>query len=727
MAPTTLAKANTAFRERRYDEARAFYEEFATSVNDGRHFTPTTLYEYAITQIRQIDSLRASDAVADARRNIVLTSANARYFPSLLLLLQSILTISYDTVDEILVYDLGLEPWQTDIIRRMAKVGVFSYSGEQAKDPRLSKFKADDPSTYFFKVYAFHFWRAHSRFADEKDVNLLWIDSGIEVQHDLSTVFGLIAHNGCFFVDHSDVRLYYKDTQELVVNILSPALEQCTAHYRKLTAPQMLRPYIKANFFGLRTGGPYNYLAKQHLDFCLDTNVLFDPRNITNKQLSNHWLKTSDVEAEIKRQGLNNSGRYLFGRHEQAVWSYLVARDDIAIHSTLPYNYTVAPGSGALNATNWEKVMRPKLNARYEALMGDMKRFVETAPRRSNDAKVLNVDVEDKDRTISAFLATGKEAYITEPVYTNVGFPRPAWSGAATVLLHRGSAARTDQHKLTGRTLNRYANIRDEIFVLLGNGPSLGDVDLRSLTPYDTFGLNAAYRAYPRVDFWPKYFGCFDALVCSHHAPEFKRLIKDSPIEKFFFINFDDQGRQVFPEPDIRANPRFQNIDFRYREPADRDRLDILSASFTPFTDMRTSGSNSIQAGLLMGYRKFVLLGVDQNYVEVVDGAARDNNFHKLVMKETPKENPNYWFADYQVQGDKFNRPNLQGTQIPAWNNLSLTLENLGLQVEIYNCSPITRLDCFRKATLEQALSDLSAVKATDLPPYRSTLMANGR
>lgn len=724
MAPTTLAQANTAFRELRYGDARALYEEFASSVNEGRHFTPPSLYEYAVAQIRHIDRLRACGTAADGAKNVVLTSANAKYFPSLLMLIQSIVTTSYDTVDEILVYDLGMEPWQIDTIRQIAKVGVFSYPTGRPQDPRLERFKPEDPSTYFFKVYAFHFWRPHSRFAARDDINLLWIDSGIDVQHDLSIVFQLIAHDGCFFVDHSDVRLYYANTQDLVVNILSPSLEQCKAHYRKLAAKQLLRPYVKANFFGLRTDGRYSYLAKQHLDFCLDTDVLLDPRNIANERLSSHWLMTTDVEAEIKKRGFRNSGRYLHGRHEQAVWSYLVARDDIPIHGTLPYNFTVAPGSGALTARNWDAIMRPKLGARYDALKADMKCFVESLRPPGESAQVM---VEDKQRTIAAYLAAGKSAYITEPVYTNVGFPRSAWSGAATVLLHRGSAARTDQHKYAGRTLNRFANIRDDIFVLLGNGPSLADVNLRSLSKYHTFGLNAAYRAYPRIDFWPKYFGCFDALVCNHHAAEFKRLIRDSPIEKFFFINFDDQGGQIFTEPDVRSSPRFQNIDFRYRTPAERDRTDILSAGFTPFTDMRTSGSNSIQAGLLMGYRKFVLLGVDQNYVEVVEGAARDNNFHKLVMKETPKENPNYWFADYQVKGDKFNRPNLQGSQIPAWNNLSLTLEHLGLQVEIYNCSPITRLDCFKKATLEQALADLSAVDAASLPPFRSTLTGTAR
>jgi hypothetical protein len=723
-APSPLSRANMAFRARRYEEARSLYEEFASSVNEGRYFTPPMLYEYAVAQIRRIDHERASHADANASTNIVLTSANAKYFPSLLLLIQSIVNTSYDSVDEILVYDLGLEPWQIELVRQVSKVDVFSFPTGTPQDSRLARFKPDDPSTYFFKVYAFHFWRPHSRFAGNDDVNLLWIDSGIEVQQDLSTVFRLVANEGCFFVDHADVRLYYGDTQDLVVNILSPSIEQCTAHYRKLSARQMLRPYIKANFFGLRTGGPYAYLAKEHLDICLDTDVLFDPRSINSSQLSNYWLHNSDVEVEIKKLSLRNSGRYLFGRHEQAVWSYLVARDDVPIRGTLPYNFTIAPGSGALTAANWEKVMRPKLDARYDALKEDMRRFVE-ATRAPDDAPPA--PLADKDRTIAAYLESAKAAYITEPAFTNVGFPRPSWSGAASVLLHRGSAARIDQHKYVGRTLNRFANVRNDIFVLLGNGPSLADVDLRSLTPYHTFGLNAAYRAYPRIDFWPKYFGCFDALVCNHHASEFKRLIRDSQIEKFFFINFDDQGQPIFTEPDIRANPRFQIIDFRYRTPPERDRTDILSAGFTPFTDMRTSGSNSIQAGLLMGYRKFVLLGVDQNYVEVVDGAARDNNFHKLVMKETPKENPNYWFADYQVKGDKFNRPNLQGSQIPAWNNLSLTLQHLGIKAEIYNCSPITRLDCFRKATLEQALADLSAVHASELPAYRSTLEASSR
>ena len=39
---------------------------------------------------------------------------------------------------------------------------------------------------------------------------------------------------------------------------------------------------------------------------------------------------------------------------------------------------------------------------------------------------------------------------------------------------------------------------KDKTIVLMGNGPSLKDVDFSMLDGYDTFGLNSAYRAYHR-------------------------------------------------------------------------------------------------------------------------------------------------------------------------------------------------------------------------------------
>ena len=70
----------------------------------------------------------------------------------------------------------------------------------------------------------------------------------------------------------------------------------------------------------------------------------------------------------------------------------------------------------------------------------------------------------------------------------------------------------------------------DRTIILMGNGPSLADVDFADLEGYDTFGLNSAYRAYERLNWYPTYHGCFDYRVTDNHRDNFINLIENSPI-----------------------------------------------------------------------------------------------------------------------------------------------------------------------------------------------------
>ena len=72
--------------------------------------------------------------------------------------------------------------------------------------------------------------------------------------------------------------------------------------------------------------------------------------------------------------------------------------------------------------------------------------------------------------------------------------------------------------------------------VLMGNGPSLKDVDFNMLNDYDTFGLNSAYRAYHRMNWYPTFHGCFDYRVTECHKDQFIDLIENSPIKRCFYI-----------------------------------------------------------------------------------------------------------------------------------------------------------------------------------------------
>ena len=711
-----LTKANQALRNKDYRSALELYEQYIRQVENKLTETHPLLYEYAKKQSKKLEQEKTYEYRAEA--NIVLTCSDSGYFNSLLLLIESVLQTSSHIIAEILVFDLGMEQWQINIIKKIKIVKIFN--SNSAHTLSSNRYSVHDKSTYFFKSFAFYNWSVPSKYKANQLVNILWVDAGIKVQKNLARIYSIIDREGCFFVDHSDVNFYYSNPQNLLVNILSPSIEDGSNSYVKLSEEQLLRPYVKANFYGIQVSGPYWHLTEDYWDLCTNTDALRDPRNIVEKDTSEYWVNSTKIRDAISRKNITNSGIYLYGRHEQSIWSYLVARDGIKIYDSTNYNYTIAPGSGYYTLENYDKKIDSLLNKRFPQLKESMLEFI-NFHRNGEDIQDLNLS-NDVNLLRENYISTSRYHYLEKPTYCNVGFPAPVESNNAIALLHRGSRARADQHKFCGSFLNFAGNINNDIFVLLGNGPSLGDVDLHSLSRFHTMGLNAAYRAYQKIGFWPKYFGCFDGLVCDSHSREFKELIKNSPIEKFFFININDDKKEIFTEAEILGSSKFQRIDFRYRTAQEKNRTDILSTSFTPFVDMRTSGSNSIQTALLLGYRKIILLGVDQNYIEVVDGAEKNKSYHKLIMKETPKANPNYWFSGYQQAGDKFNRPNLYGSQIPAWNNISATLEHLGIEVEIYNCSPITALECFKKASLEYAIKKLTEATVEDIPQFKSAL-----
>ncbi|MGB3533573.1 MAG: tetratricopeptide repeat protein [Microcoleaceae cyanobacterium] len=669
------------------------------------------LHEHFDNQISLISKSIENDNNAVTEKNIILTACNSKYFSSLLLFLESLLQTNEDIVDHILIFDFGLEPWQVEIVDRIYNAHIFRQTEESLVSyPPYKRFKLDDPATYFFKVYGFHEGINYCRqLLGYKSFNLLWCDSGIKIQYSLNQVFSIIDNEFCFFVDHSDVNLYYKGSVNNLATILSPKLFKGSLQLPIPTEEQLQTPYIKANFFGFKIGSKYDIMIGLHRDLCCLTDILFDPREITEKAARTYWQSL---------YGNNPNLTYRLGRHEQAVWSYLVALCHIEIRQSSPFNFTIAAGSGTIDVNTYQSRMRRILEPSFTQFRDSMKRFVV----EYDDDEVSPSDLNNNSVLLDKYLALSKMVYLEQKLYQGIRFPASEQSKSSLVLLHRGSLAKNDQYKYAGRLLNHNTNLKDDIFILLGNGPSLAEVDLHSLSNFDTFGMNAAYRAYDRINFWPKYLGCFDALVCGHHSNNFKKLIRDSPIEQFFFINFNDKGDAIFVEPDILSSPKFQKIRFQHRTPEEKTRTDILSVSFEQFIDMRTSGPNVIQVGLLLGYRKFIMLGVDQNYKEVVDGAKKDKHFHKLVMEKTPNRNPNYWFDDYQQKGDKFNRPNLTQSQMPSWNNLSQTLECLEIKAEIYNCSPITQLECFKKASLSFAINKLSNIKIDQLTPYRSPL-----
>ncbi len=237
----------------------------------------------------------------------------------------------------------------------------------------------------------------------------------------------------------------------------------------------------------------------------------------------------------------------------------------------------------------------------------------------------------------------------------------------------------------------------------MGNGPSLKGVNFEILKKYDTFGLNAAYRIYPKLNFWPTYFGCFDYVVCEDHKNEFENLVRNSNISEFYFVNDNQKGEKIFIDGDILTHKKFIKLNFIYKHNIknliQREFIEKnLATNLNFFIDAGNSGANACQIGMLKGYKKIILLGCDCNYVELVEGARKEDN--RLIMDYTTTKNPNYWFDDYQRKGDKFNIPQVLKWQMPGWERIS----RLSKDIEIVNCSSISHIPYFRISTLEKEL-----------------------
>jgi hypothetical protein len=221
----------------------------------------------------------------------------------------------------------------------------------------------------------------------------------------------------------------------------------------------------------------------------------------------------------------------------------------------------------------------------------------------------------------------------------------------------------------------------------MGNGPSLKNIDFELLSGFDTFGLNAAYRAYERLNWWPKYHGCFDYIVTESHRENYINLVDNSPIEKCFYIKDLSENKESF---------QFINL-IPY---GTTNKWNNTPADFEKFHDNGNSGANASSVAACLGYKKIVLLGVDCNYVEFVDGATQDGT--ALEMEKTPDKNPNYWFDDYQQKGDKYNVPDGLTFHMPTWNTFAYRAAHAN--IEVINCSPITTLRCFKQMSLQEAL-----------------------
>jgi len=225
--------------------------------------------------------------------------------------------------------------------------------------------------------------------------------------------------------------------------------------------------------------------------------------------------------------------------------------------------------------------------------------------------------------------------------------------------------------------------------MVIGNGPSLRRIDFKSLYNHDSLGMNLAFRHWYKIGWFPTYYICLDTVVTESQADGIFHLIQEQKNNgiKLFFLR--KNLLSFFPQ--VKKNPSVLFFDDYFNTPY-----------FDGIYHKVTTGSFATLFGAMLGYKQISLIGVDLKYVQKIPEAKKVGEY-VLEIKDKPLKNPNYFFDDYQLKGDRFNIPDsTPDLHYQSWVMVKERLQRFG--VHVLNCNPNSRLDIFDYADINEVL-----------------------
>ena len=227
-----------------------------------------------------------------------------------------------------------------------------------------------------------------------------------------------------------------------------------------------------------------------------------------------------------------------------------------------------------------------------------------------------------------------------------------------------------------------------EIYVV-GNGRSLKDFDFRFLKDKIWVGMCLAFRDWERTGIYPKHYVCVDSVVIKNNINDIMKLIKEEKCFNFILcksvLEYCEEIKEYY-KPDGSSPVKFIQ--------------DLKNSPFNPFRYMvdYCSGSVAVMWAYLLQQDKINLLGLDCKYVEFLPECTKLNDNTLKIIQEV-KDNPNYYFNDYQRIGDVYNPPNAKSVHHMSWfhvRNISILYNILTHKdVSIYNYNDIDTLKEF--------------------------------
>lgn len=213
---------------------------------------------------------------------------------------------------------------------------------------------------------------------------------------------------------------------------------------------------------------------------------------------------------------------------------------------------------------------------------------------------------------------------------------------------------------------------------IMGNGPSLKNMDLSLLKNEVTFGLNRIYLMFDKMPSAPTYYVCVNELVLEQFSTEIQALSMPK------FLNWNRRSYFNLDDP---------NISFIKLSLALRDGFNQEVSR--PFYSGGTVTYVAIQLAYIMGFSTIVLIGVDHSF--------KDKGVPNTTEVRTADEDVNHFHPDYFPKGSKWQLPDLMRSEL-AYTIAREEIEKHGKR--IVDATENGKLKVFAKAAFRGLFND---------------------
>ncbi|NNV54904.1 6-hydroxymethylpterin diphosphokinase MptE-like protein [Limnovirga soli] len=221
---------------------------------------------------------------------------------------------------------------------------------------------------------------------------------------------------------------------------------------------------------------------------------------------------------------------------------------------------------------------------------------------------------------------------------------------------------------------------RGERCFLIGNGPSLNLLDLTKLKSEYTFGVNAIYLNYEKMQFHPTYYVVEDYLVAEDRCKEINAY--KAPVHKFYGTYLD-----YVLQKDEKSI--FLNVLMNYSEPFEP------FFSQNPVRSLGVGGSVTficLQLAFYMGFKEVYMIGFDHNY-KVPEADIDDK---KVILSK--EDDVNHFAPGYFGKGYRWHDPRVD-RMTQGFSAARLAFEKDGRAV--YNATAGGHLETFERVKYE--------------------------